>query len=444
MTQRSVATFLSIVLFTLALIAARPAAAGVQVEEVVSPGGITAWLVRDETVPVTAIEFSFKGGGAGLDPDGKEGTANLTASTIDEGAGPHDSKTYQRLLADQSVRISFRAGRDAFSGSFYTLNRYRDDAVELLRLALTEPRFDPEPVERIRRQILVGIRQSESDPDSVAGKALREAVFGDHPYADPVDGTEESLGRIAVEDMRTFMAEALTKDRLTIGVVGDIEPSELGDMLDKVFGALPETGREDPTPDIEPDIKGDTIVVDMDVPQSTILFAQRGMAIDDPRYYAGMVLNYVMGGGSFNSILTDEIRVQRGLAYSVYSILYPMDHAALLRGGAATQNARASETVELVRSVLTDIRDNGVPTEKIEDAKTYLTGSFPLRFTNSSQIASQLDAMQYHGFPIDYFQTRNTRVKEVTEEDVNELAAELIDPEKLLFVVVGKPEGLDG
>lgn len=443
MTGRPIA-FVLIVLAVLTLGAVHPAQAEVQVEEVVSPGGITAWLVRDDTVPVTAIEFSFKGGGAGLDPEGKEGTANLVASTIDEGSGPYDSKTYQQRLADQSIRISFSAGRDAFSGSFYTLNRYRDDALELLRLALTEPRFDSEPVERIRSQIMVGIRQSESDPESRGGKALREAVFGDHPYADPVEGSEDSLAAISVDDMRRFLAEALTRDRLTIGVVGDIEPVELGAALDRVFGALPETGRVDPTPDIDPEITGKTVVVEMDIPQSTILFAQRGLQIDDPQYYAGMVLNYVIGGGSFSSVLTDEIRVKRGLVYSVYSFLHPMDHAALLRGGAATQNARVGETIGLIRSVLKDIRDNGVSSEKIADAKTYLTGSFPLRFTNSSQIAAQLDAMQYHGFPIDYFQTRNAQVEAVSDEDVNRLADEWLDPDNLLFVVVGKPEGIGG
>ncbi len=432
------------ILVALALILTRPALAEVEVEEVVSPGGITAWLVRDDTVPVTAIEFTFKGGGAGLDPDGREGTANLAASTIDEGAGPYDSKAFQQKLADRSIRITFNAGRDALSGSFYTLNRYRDEALELLRLALTEPRFDAEPVERIRGQIMVGIRQSESDPESVAAKALREAVFGDHPYAKPVNGTEASLAAVTVDDLKAYVKDALTKDRLTIGVVGDIEPDALGAMLDRVFGDLPETGRADPTPDIQPRIAGGSIVLEMDVPQSTILFAQRGMPIDDPRYYAGMVLNHVLGGGSFNSVLTDEIRVKRGLAYSVYSFLHPMDHAALLRGGAATQNAQAGETVDLVRSVLKEIRDNGVPADKVEDAKTYLTGSFPLRFTNSSQIASQLDAMQYHDFPIDYFRTRNAQVEAVTQEAVDALADELLDPQGLLFVVVGRPKGLGG
>lgn len=423
-------------------IAGPQALAKVEVEEVVSPGGITAWLVRDDTVPVTAIEFVFDGGGSGHDPDGKAGTANLTASTMDEGAGDLDSKTFQQALADKSIRLSFSAGQDEFSGSFYALNRYRDEAVNLLRLALTEPRFDEEPVERIRSQILVGLKQDATDPGSVAGKAIREAVFGDHPYAVPSDGTLESVPTIAADDMRAFMQRTLTRDKLKIGVVGDITPEELGPLLDEAFGGLPAEGVPDPTPAYDGAPPVGTLVVDMDVPQSTILFAQPGLMLDDPRYYTGMVLNYVLGGGSFSSVLTEEIRVKRGLAYSVYSFQHPMEHAALLRGGAGTQNARAAETVALIREVIADLKQNGVPEERVADAKTYLTGSFPLRFTNSSRIAGQLASMQVHDFPIDYLETRNDRIEVVTKEDVDALAADLLAPDGLTIVVVGKPEGV--
>ncbi len=417
--------------------------AAVEVEEVTSPGGITAWLVRDTTVPVTSIEFSFKGGGAGHDKPGREGTARLAAATMDEGAGPYDSKTFQEMLSDKSIQISFSAGQDSFSGSFYSLNRYRDEALDLLRLALTEPRFDDEPVARLRGQLLVGLRQAETDPGSIASRAMSELIYGDHPYARPIDGTPESMAAIQVQDIRDFMAAALTREKLNIGVVGDITPDELGEILDRVFGELPETGVADPIPDFTGTTPSGTLVVDLDIPQSTILFAQPGLKIDDPRYYAGMVMNHILGGGSFSSVLTEEIRVKRGLAYSVYSYLHPADHSALLRGGAGTQNSRVAETLGLVREVITDFRDNGLDETRFTDAKTYITGSFPLRFTSSSRIAGQLAAMQYNGFPINYFETRNDLVEAVTLEQVNALAADLLDPEALTFVVVGRPEGVE-
>jgi zinc protease len=421
----------------------RFAAAEVKVEEVTSPGGLTAWLVRDETVPVTAIEFTFEGGGAGHDPDGRTGTANLTAALLTEGAGDLDSSAFQRRLEDQSIRLSFDAGRDSFSGTLYTLNRYREDAVALTRLALSEPRFDEQALSRVRDRIMVGLRQEQTDPGSVASKTLRQLIFGSHPYAEPVSGTLDSVPAITPEDMRAFMAGALTRDRLKIGVVGDITPEELGPILDDLFSALPAEGRPDPTPEFEGAPPAGTAVVEMDVPQSTVFFAQPGLKIEDERYYAGMVLNYVLGGGSFSSMLTQEIRVERGLAYSVYSFLQPMDQAALLRGGAATENARVGETVDLIRQVIADIKENGLPPDRIADAKTYLTGSFPLRFTSASRIAAQLSSMQVHGFPIDYLDTRNDRVEAVTDAEVNALAANLLAPDALTIVVVGKPEGVE-
>ncbi len=424
-------------------VSAAPTAGAVDVERVESPGGITAWLVRDDTVPVTAIEFTFAEAGAVMDEAGKEGTANLAASLIDEGAGDLDSQTFQGRLNDLSIELRFSAGRTDFSGTFYTLNRYRDEAVDMLRLALTEPRFDEEPVARIRRQILSGLRQAESEPRSIAGKAMRRTVFAGHPYADPVEGTLETVPEVAVADMRRFVDRALTRDRLHIGVVGDITPAELKPILDEAFGGLPESGPRPEVPEARVEGPAGTVVVDNPVPQSTVLFAQRGLKLDDPDYYAGMVLNHILGGGSFESTLMQEIRVKRGLAYSVYSYLQPMEHAALLRGGLATENASVGRAIELVRQVFADLKKNGPAPEKVADAKTYLTGSYALRFTNSSAIAGQLAAMQRHDFGIDYIDERNGFIEAVTVDQVRDLARRLLTPEALTFVVVGQPDGVE-
>lgn len=416
--------------------------AEVKIDRVESPGGIVAWLVQDKTVPVTAMEFIFANAGSVRDPDGKEGRAKLVASLIDEGAGDLDSKAFQGALSEKSIKLSYSAGLDSFSGSFYALNRYRDEAIELLRLSLTEPRFDEEPVSRIRRQILAGLRQDETDPGSIAGRSLSKTVFGNHHYARPSGGTISGIEAVTVDDLRNFMATMLGKSTLYIGVVGDISPEELAPILDQAFGGLPERGPDDLVPEFEDAPPAGTIVIDQEVPQSTILFAQRGLKLDDPDYFAGMVLNHVLGGGSFSSELVKEVRVQRGLAYSVYSFLHPMIHAALLRGGAGTQNARVGETVDVIRDVVRRLKEEGLTSEAIADAKTYLTGSYPLRFTSSSRIADQLVAMQYYNFGIDYIDKRNSYIEAVTDEQVNGLASRLLDPDGLLFVIVGRPEGI--
>ncbi len=433
-------SLLVLALFALPLSLAK---AEVRVEEVTSPGGITAWLVRDRTVPVTAIEFEFTDAGAAHDPVGKEGLASMAAALIDEGAGDLDSQAFQGTLSDKSMTIRFSASVNGFSGSFYSLNRYRDEAVGLLHLALTEPRFDDEPVERIRSQFLSSLRSKETDPGTIAGKAMREAVFGSHPYGRPSGGTKDGIAAVTAADMRAFIRTALAKDKLHIGVVGDIDPTELGLLLDTVFGDLPEKGLGDPVTEFTPPPPAGTIVVEEDIPQSTILFAQRGLKLDDPDYYAGMILNHILGGGSFSSELMKEVRVKRGLAYSVYSYQHPMKHAALLRGGGQTQNATVGETLTVMRDVVRHLSEGTINAETVDNAKTYITGSFPLRFTNSSSIASQLVSMQVYDFGIDYLDVRNGRVDKVSVNQVNALAKRLLDPDGLLFVVVGAPTGVD-
>lgn len=425
-----------------AAILAAPVAYAVEIQEVTSPGGIKAWLIEDDSLPVTAIEFTFKGHGADLDPKGKEGLADLTSSLIDEGAGDMDSQAFQGALNEKSMRLSFSAGYDGFRGSFYSLNRYRDEGLEMLRLALTAPRFDPEPVDRIRTQVMVGLKQQETDPNHISHKVLMEQLFPNHRYGHPLGGTPETVEAITVDDMRAFTKQAFTRNSLVVGVVGDISAAELESMLDEVFGDLP-AGQENHAVDaVQPEISDGVTVVDMDIPQSVINFAQKGVTRDDPDFYAASVLNNILGGGSFSSRLTDEIREKRGLVYSVYTSLYPRDAAALWYGGAATQNARAKETVTVLRNEWRRIVEEGVTAEEVTDAKTYMTGSYPLRFTNSSQIASILVGVQLEELGIDYINRRNSLIEAVTVEDVNRIAREYLTPDNLSIVVVGRPAGL--
>ncbi len=424
-----------------ALLATAPASA-VTVERVVSPGGIEAWLVRDTMVPLVAIEFSFRGGAA-LDPEGKAGLADMTSSLLDEGAGELDSQAFQQRLADLAVELRFSAGTDTIRGSFKTLTRNRDEAVELLRDSLTAPRFDVDAVERIRQQIMVVLARRSTDPDQIAERVWWKAVFPDHPYGRPVEGTPQSIAAITVADMRQLLRERFARDQLIVGVVGDITPGELGPLLDRAFGALPATGKPVRLPEATLRAAGQTFVISQDVPQSVVQFGQPGLKRDHPDYYVGYVMNYVLGGGGFSSRLYDEVREKRGLAYSVYSYVSPMDAAAILAGGVSTENSRVGESLAVIRAEWARMRDGGVTAVELEDAKTYLTGSFPLRFTSTDSIARMLVGMQYNDLGIDYIDRRNGYIEAVTREDVARVAGSLLQPDKLTFVVVGNPQGVE-
>jgi zinc protease len=426
----------------LAVAAALPARA-VEVQRVVSDGGIEAWLVEDHANPIVSIDLAFRGG-ASLDPEGKAGLANMVSGLLDEGAGKLDSQTFQEKLAEDAIKLSFNAGRDSFRGSLRTLKENTDKAIRLLALALREPRFDEKPVQRIRSQILAGLARNLQDPSTIAGRALDRVVYPDHPYGRPVDGGMESVKAITRADLRDFAATRFVRERLVVGVAGDITPAELKPLLDKAFGDLPASSGDLPSvPEVEAGGAGDIVVIEREVPQSRIAFAHEGIRRDDPDYYAASLVNYILGGGSFASRLYAEVREKRGLAYGVSSYLQPMDHGALVAGGLGTSNASVGKALSVVREEWRRMAEDGPTAAELADAKTYMTGSFPLRLSSTGNIAGMLVAMQLEELSIDYMDRRIELIEKVTPEQAKRVARELLNPEALAVVVVGKPEGVE-
>jgi len=398
--------------------------------------------VRDNRNPIISMRFAFRGGAA-LDPAGKEGLANLVASTLDEGAGEFTSKAFQQELEDKAIRLGFDAGKDTFSGHLETLTQNCDFAFRLLKLALTEPRFDEEPVERIRTQIMVGLKQDAERPHTVASRTLMTTLFPDHVYGRPTDGTEKSVAAITADDLKGFVARRLGRDNLVIGVVGDISPEQLGKLVDETFGALPAKAAPWKIPAVDPKFAGRTIVVDKNVPQSAIIFADAGLKRADPDFYAAYVMNRIFGGGGFTARLYAEIREKRGLAYSVGTGLYPFDASAMLLGSAGTANARVGETLKVLEDEWRRMAENGVAEKELDDAKTYLTGAFPLRFSSSGRIARMLVGMQLDHLGIDYLDKRNSLINAVSKADIDRVAKKLLDVNRLTIVVVGRPKGVE-
>ncbi len=425
---------------TVFVLYAMPAKA-TQIERVVSPGGIEAWLVEDHLNPIISMHLAFRGGSA-LDPKGKEGLANMVSTLLDEGAGDLDSKAFQQTLEDNSITLRFSAARDSFGARVQVLTEYRDLAFDLLRQAMTKPRFDAEPVSRLRAQLLANLRHESEDADAIAGKALMKALYPDHPYGRPTGGTPDSVAAIQIADMRAFVQERLALDTLAVGVVGDITAKELAPLLDKTFGTLPAKAAPWQVPDVAPKTAGRTIVIEKPLKQSNILFADRGLMRKDPDFYAAYVMNHILGGGGFTSRLYTEVREKRGLAYSVYTYLHPMDHSAVYVGGAGTANARVAETIKVVGDEWAKLAKDGVTEAELTAAKQYLTGSFPLRFTATERIASILVGMQTEELGMDYLDKRNSYIEAVGLDDIRRVARKLLHPDDLTVVVVGEPKGV--
>jgi zinc protease len=423
--------------FALAL----PAAATVDIKEVKTPGGLTAWLVEDHSIPFMALEIRFRGG-ASLDAPEKRGAINLMTYLLQEGAADMDARAYARAVEGLAASVSFGIDDDALSVSARFLSENRDDAVALMRAALLEPRFDDEAIERVRRQVISGIESDAKDPDELASRAMDRIAFGDHPYSTSLSGTVESVTALTRDDLIAAKDKVIARDRIYIGAVGDITEEDLAVLLDDLLGDLPEAGAPMP-PAANVNIPGGVTVVPFDTPQSVARFAQAGIAQDHPDYFTAIVLNHVLGGGSFESRLMDEVRAKRGLTYGVYSYIAGKDLADIYIGAVSSANNSIAEAIEVIRVEWAKAAAEGVTAEEVENAKTYLTGAYPLRFDGNGRIANIMVGMQLMGLPIDYIATRNDRVEAVTLEGVRRVAGELLDPDGLHFVVVGQPEGLE-
>jgi zinc protease len=427
--------------FLATFVFAAPSDAAVAVKRVISPGGIEAWLVEDHTVPVFAMQFAFRGGAA-LDPKGKEGLANLTTALLDEGAGDMDSQTFQGKEQDLGLQMSFSAGADNFQGNLFVLSARRDEATHLLNMALSVPRFDADAIDRMKSQILTQLSQSEENPRRIVGENFNRLMFGDHPYARRTSGTIDGVKAVTQADLKAFVTQRFTRDHLYVAVVGDIDDAALGKLLDATFGNLPATGTSADIPDATINSRGQTLVIEKDIPQSTVNFGEAGIGKHDPDIYAGLVMNYILGGGGFSSRLTNEVRDKRGLAYSIGTGLGAYDHAAFLSGSVGTRNDSVAESIALIRSEWAKMRDKGVTAAEVKDAKSYLTGSYITGIGSSSALAGVLLSYRLDDRPIDYMETRNGLIDKVTVADVNRVAKRLLDPDALIFVVVGEPKGV--
>jgi zinc protease len=427
-----------------ALTSPAPAAANSQagrVERVVSAGGIEAWLVRQTHLPVVALSFAMRGGTAQDDP-ARAGAVNLLAAALDEGAGDLDAEAFHRRLEERAIEMSFSAGRDAFSGTIRTLTEHQSEAFRLLKLALTQPRFDPAPLERMRQSILSSIRRASTNPNSIASETFWAAAFPGHPYGRRGSGTVESVQALSRDDLVAMHGRIIAREHLKVSVVGDITAEALGPLLDEVFGSLPAKAGLSEVPQISLTRGGERRVVPLDIPQAIISFGLAGLKRDDPDFIPAFVMNHILGGGSSFSRLYQEVRERRGLAYSVSSSVNALDSTGLITGGTSTRNDRAAESLAVIEAELKRMGADGPTAIELEQAKRYLIGSWAMRFETSSQIASNLIRIQLDGYGPDYLDRRNSLIEAVTIEDVRRVAHRLLGDPRLLVVVVGKPIGM--
>lgn len=412
------------------------------VQVVKSKSGVEAWVVEDTTAPVISMTFSFEGGIA-YDPEGKPGVGRLVSILLDEGAGKMKAQEFQAKLADNAISLSFTPGRDAFYGRLRTLKKNKDLAFELLRMALSDPRFDEDAITRMKNANIADIKNDMGEPGWLVARSFNGTVFEGHPYAVPGFGHLASMAAITRKDLLTFTKEQFARSALKVSFAGDITANEARDAVDKVFGGLPEKAAPVSIPQAQLKYPGKTVLLPLEAPQTFIITGQRGISRKDKDWHAAMVMNYVLGGGNFTARLMREIREKRGLTYGIYSSLVNMTAADLIQTNMSASNEKVEEALRVLKDEWASMAKDGVTEEELKDAKSYLTGSLLLQLTSTLDIASVLNDIQRDGLGPDYINRRNELLNALTLGDIKRVAAKLLKPEELTTILVGKPKNLD-
>lgn len=413
-----------------------PADASRKVQQIETPGGVKAWLVEERSIPLVSIKFAFEGGTM-QDPPDKGGLASLLTSLLTEGAGNLDSDAYARRMAEEGAQITFSAARDQIYGSLDTISSRLDASVELLRLALASPRFDADATERVRQQQIAGLELAANEPRAVSLDAWHAATFPGHPYGRSLSGSAESVRAATAGDIKALHKRLIARDRLRVIIVGDVDKVRSVAALDHMFGQLPAKAMLAPLAKLEPRRIAAPVVVAKDLPLATAAFGAPALSPTHVDFPALQVLNHIIGSGDFDATLMEEIRVKRGLAYSVAVSLISDSTASIMLGGMATKSENMREALSVLQASLGQIASVGPTAEQVGNAKLYLTGSYVLDLDTNTKLASSLLRLWLGGRAPEFLDTRNDTIRRVGIDDVHRVAREMLAWGRFNLVVVG-------
>ncbi|MBI2265804.1 MAG: insulinase family protein [Armatimonadetes bacterium] len=409
----------------------------VPIQRKILSNGAVLVVSERHALPFVTINVLVKAG-AILDPPGKYGLSSMSASLLTRGTAGRSATQLAEETDFLGASLHAASGQDYSAVHLTILKKDLHTGLDLLADVLRRPTFAREEIEKERREVLAVIRKDLEDPASVAQKAFYEAVFPGHPYGVPAEGTEESVPRITREDIADFYKKYYFPGNLSFVVVGDITLQEAEKGLEQFFGDWP---KQEAKPQVLPEevLPSQTIVkkINKEVTQATVFLGHEGIRRDNPDYYAIVVMNYILGGGGFASRLMDNIRETKGLVYDVSSSFVASKHAGAFQVVLQTKNESANLAISEVLKEIRQIQDKEVAPQELQDAKAYLTGSFPLRLDTNSKIATLLNTIEFYGLGWNYLEEYPNRIRQVTAKDVLRVAKKYLHPDRHVLVVVG-------
>ena len=408
-----------------------------KVVEITAPkSGIKAYWMAEKSNPIVSMSFIFAGSGS--IQDDKKGTANFTAAMMTEGNDELSSNDFKEKLEEYAISIAFSANKDDFVGSMVTLKENLPLAADLLHKALVAPRMDENDFVRTKGQLLQSLDYMMEKPQYRLKKKVNQEVFGSHAYAYDVIGVTSDVKGISVADMRSFMANKLTKDRVYVGIAGDITQTEAEELIDNVFADLPEKGNDKKLEVPNIDFSARVVnVEDNELAQVLTTIIAPSVARLDRDFYPLYVANYVFGGAGLSSRVNKAAREKEGLTYGAHTSMSLLHKAPLLVGGFSTTPQNFEQMSKIFADEWQKMGNEGISNDELAAAKNYLINSYNLRFADIGTLSSILVSMQRENLGIDFLQKRNLYVEQVTLERVNQVAKQYFVSENLVMVNMG-------
>lgn len=402
-----------------------------------TPNGGKVLFVQTEGLPMLDLRMVFD---AGSSRDGRDfGIASLTAGMLDSGAGDLDADTIAERLDAIGAILSSGASRDSAHVALRTLTDppKLKAALDVFERVISQPRFEMKDFEREKNRVLLGIQQKGEDPGEIAEIAFMNAIYGEHPYAHPVEGVKATVEKLSNQDLARFHKDAYTRGNGLLVMVGQVSRSEAEAIAVQVYAHLPEGEAKPPLEEPSQAGSAETQVTAFPSAQTHVYAGTLGLKANDPDYFPLVVGNHILGGSGLVSRIMEEVREKRGLAYSVFSYFQPMRVTGPYEIGLQSKNASAREALEIAVKTLRDFVEKGPSDKELDAAKKNIIGGYVLRLDSNAKLIGEVAAIGFLGRPLDWLNRYTAKVEAVTRDDVKKAFKARINPDRLKTVLVG-------
>ena len=429
--------FVCVTLFVSQITSAAP-----KIESWVTEHGLKIYYVHVPELPMLDLRLTFAAGSA-HDGD-KAGISNMTSGMLDKGAAGLNADQIAEAFESVGAEFSTGSARDMawISMRTLTLDEQMDKALEIWQKVIEKPDFPTADFDRLKKQALVGLQADKQNPSSIASKAFYKNLYGGHPYASPQSGTEESISALTASDVAAYYKKFFVNRNGQLALVGAISKEKAQTIANKISTALlsqerGEGQKASPVPVVEPLKDAKVIHIPYPSTQAHVMIGQPGDKRGDKDYFSLYLGNHGLGGSGFTSRLMKEVRVKRGLSYSVYSYFIPMQEKGPFMLGLQTKLSQTDEAIKVAREVLEEFQKNGPSEEDLKASKLNITGGFPLRTASNDDIIGYIAMIGFYGLPLDYLDTFTGKVEKISREQVMDAFNRRIHLDKMLTVIVG-------